>query len=160
MVPWNPLFADRWGATCIHWRSPVTSANASIRDWPMVTQSLGPRVVPIAWRSSSTVRSSSAIVLKVGYSDTGRARPRAGADESGSGEIQLIRTLVVAGRRQAEDLAPWLAYMGRTGTIEAEVTDDVSSLTRLAGFDVIMAHPPEGELLPAAERALCEFVQR
>ncbi|HVC39089.1 MAG TPA: Gfo/Idh/MocA family oxidoreductase [Candidatus Dormibacteraeota bacterium] len=99
-------------------------------------------------------------MLKVGYSDTGRARPRAGADESGSGEIQLIRTLVVAGRRQAEDLAPWLAYMGRTGTIEAEVTDDVSSLTRLAGFDVIVAHPPEGELLPAAERALCEFVQR
>ncbi|MGA7362481.1 MAG: ThuA domain-containing protein [Candidatus Dormiibacterota bacterium] len=71
----------------------------------------------------------------------------------------MIRALVVAGRRQAEDLTPWLDYMGRTGSIEAEVTDDVNALTRLVGYDVIVAHPPEGSLVPAAEAGLCEFVR-
>jgi predicted dehydrogenase len=72
----------------------------------------------------------------------------------------VIRALVVAGRRQAEDLTPWLDYMGRTGSIEAEITDDLSTLSRLEGYDVIVAHPPEGELVPAAEAGLCEFVRR
>jgi predicted dehydrogenase len=72
----------------------------------------------------------------------------------------VIRALVVAGRRQAEDLTPWLDYMGRTGSIEAEVTDDVNALTRLKGYDVIVAHPPEGRLVPAAEAGLCEFVRK
>lgn len=72
----------------------------------------------------------------------------------------MIRALVVAGRRQAEDLTPWLDYMGRTGSIEAEITDDLSTLSRLEGYDVIVAHPPEGELVPAAEAGLCEFVRR
>ncbi|HVB13510.1 MAG TPA: ThuA domain-containing protein [Candidatus Dormibacteraeota bacterium] len=72
----------------------------------------------------------------------------------------MIRALVVAGRRQAEDLAPWLEYMGRTGSIEAHVTDDVQALTRLAGYDVIVAHPPQSELVPEAEAGLCDFVRR
>jgi scyllo-inositol 2-dehydrogenase (NADP+) len=72
----------------------------------------------------------------------------------------MIRALVLAGRRQAEDLTPWLDYMGRTGSIEAEITDDLSTLSRLEGYDVIVAHPPEGELVPAAEAGLCEFVRR
>ncbi|MGC2191287.1 MAG: ThuA domain-containing protein [Candidatus Dormiibacterota bacterium] len=72
----------------------------------------------------------------------------------------MIRALVVAGRRQAEDLAPWLEYMGRTGSIEADVTDDQAALTKLKGYDVIVAHPPQGELLPAAEAGLCKFVRR
>jgi len=72
----------------------------------------------------------------------------------------VIRALVVAGRRQAEDLGPWLDYMRRTGRVEAEISDDVSDLTRLEGYDVIVAHPPEGELVPAAEASLCEFVRR
>ena len=71
----------------------------------------------------------------------------------------MIHALVVAGRRQAEDLGPWLQYMERTGTVAAEVTDDVTALTRLEGYDVIVAHAPEGELHPAAEAGLCEFVR-
>ncbi|MGP8249991.1 MAG: ThuA domain-containing protein, partial [Candidatus Dormibacteria bacterium] len=72
----------------------------------------------------------------------------------------MIRTLVVAGGRQAEDLAPWLEYMGRTGTITAQVTADVSALSQPEGYDVIVAHPPQGELFPAAETGLCNFVRR
>jgi predicted dehydrogenase len=72
----------------------------------------------------------------------------------------VIHALVVAGDRQAENLAPWLDYLRRTGTIAAEVTDDLSALTRLDGYDVIVAHPPQGELLPAAEDSLCDFVSR
>jgi predicted dehydrogenase len=72
----------------------------------------------------------------------------------------LIRTLVLAGRRQAEDLAPWLEYVGRTGTVSADVTEDVEALTRLEGYDVVVAHPPAGDLLPEAESGLCAFVLR
>ncbi len=72
----------------------------------------------------------------------------------------MIRTLVVAGRRQAEDLRPWLDYLGRTGSITTDVTDDVGALTKLEGYDVIVAHPPEGALGQAAEAGLCQFVLR
>lgn len=72
----------------------------------------------------------------------------------------MIHALVVAGRRQAEDLAPWLGYMDRSGTVAADVTDDLAALTRLEGYDVIVAHPPQGELFPAAEAGLCDFVRR
>ena len=72
----------------------------------------------------------------------------------------MIRALVVAGRRQAEDLSPWLDYMGRTGQVDAEITDDVAALSRLEGYDVIVAHPPAGELGPTAEAGLCDFVRR
>ncbi|MGH7691611.1 MAG: ThuA domain-containing protein [Candidatus Dormibacteria bacterium] len=74
--------------------------------------------------------------------------------------MHVIRTLVLAGTRQAEDLGPWLTYLERTGNIEAEVTHDVDALTRLEGYDVIVAHPPEGDLQPAAEAGLCDFVRR
>jgi len=67
---------------------------------------------------------------------------------------------VVAGRRQADDLAPWLEYMGRTGSVSTDVTDDVRALTHLESYDVVVAHPPEGNLLPEAESGLCEFVLR
>lgn len=80
--------------------------------------------------------------------------------EAGSRVVRVIRTLVVAGGRQAEDLAPWLEYMDRTGAITAEVTGDVSALSRPDGYDVVVAHPPEGELFPAAEAGLCNFVRR
>jgi predicted dehydrogenase len=50
--------------------------------------------------------------------------------------------------------------MGRTGSIETDVTDDLAALTKLEGYDVIVAHPPQGELLPAAEAGLCKFVRR
>lgn len=66
---------------------------------------------------------------------------------------------MVAGRRQAEDLAPWLDYMGRTGSVDAEVTEDVSALAQLSGYDVVIAHPPEGDLAPAAESGLCAFIR-
>jgi len=106
------------------------------------------------------VLGSIAICDGVGYSEMEVGRLDAGTIESGSREIQVIRTLVVAGRRQAEDLTPWLEYMGRTGSIDAEITDDINALTRLEGYDVIVAHPPEGELVPAAEAGLCDFVRR
>ncbi|MGH7642702.1 MAG: ThuA domain-containing protein [Candidatus Dormibacteria bacterium] len=80
--------------------------------------------------------------------------------QSGSSKTEVIRTLVVAGRRQAEHLAPWLDYMGRTGQVAAVVTPDLNALNQLEGYDVVVAHPPEGELLPTAEDSLCGFVQR
>ena len=36
----NGLLAARAGSTCIHWWSPVASANPSIMGWSIVTQSL------------------------------------------------------------------------------------------------------------------------
>jgi predicted dehydrogenase/type 1 glutamine amidotransferase len=72
----------------------------------------------------------------------------------------LIRTLVVAGRQQVERLAPWLDYLARTGSIAAEVTQDCSALTHLDGYDVVVAHSPEGGLEAEAESSLCDFVSR
>ncbi|MGH7639411.1 MAG: ThuA domain-containing protein [Candidatus Dormibacteria bacterium] len=71
----------------------------------------------------------------------------------------MIRTLVVAGPRQAQDLAPWLAYLERSGSVSADVTEDVNRLSRLDGYDVVVAHPPQGALRPEAEAGLCDFVR-
>ncbi|MHB1527041.1 MAG: Gfo/Idh/MocA family oxidoreductase [Candidatus Dormibacteria bacterium] len=70
----------------------------------------------------------------------------------------MIRALILAGPRQAEALEPWLDYLGRTGGVEVEVVSDPGVLTRLGGFDVVVAHAPETDLDSDAEAGLCEFI--
>ncbi len=70
----------------------------------------------------------------------------------------MIRTLVVAGPRQAEALEPWLDYLGRSRAVAVELVSDLGMLARPHGFDVVVAHPAESELDSEAEAGLLEFI--
>jgi scyllo-inositol 2-dehydrogenase (NADP+) len=72
--------------------------------------------------------------------------------------VSLIRALILAGSRQVQVLEPWLDYLGRTGAVAAELVTDTGVLSRLSGFDVVVAHAPESDLDHESEAGLCEFV--
>ncbi len=96
----------------------------------------------------------------VGYSEPSWRWEASWPQGPGSGGLHLIRTLVVMGRQEVERLAPWLDYLARTGSVSVDLTQDSSALTHLGGYDVVVAHSPEGDLEVEAEASLCDFVSR
>ena len=70
MVPPNALSAARAGSTWIHWWSPVSSANASMRSCVMSCHAVGPRSEPTRSCSSwiDVGRGTAGVVVMVGGS--------------------------------------------------------------------------------------------